>query len=87
MKWSIKQVEELTSEKENATREFNAEELKQIILQVEERIALYEKIFCNKYQIAEEKGWKPGMQIEIAHIATKIAELRRLLRKLYDYKS
>lgn len=66
--------------------EFSSEELKQITLGVEQRIALYEKLYCNKIQTAEEKGWKPVIHSELEHISAKIAELTRLRKKLYDYK-
>lgn len=66
--------------------EFNAEELKQLILGVEQRIALWEKAYCNKIQIADEKGWSQVLENEIAHISAKIAELTRLRMKLYNYK-
>lgn len=66
--------------------EFNMEELKQIILGLDQRIVLYEKLYCNKIKIAEEKGWKPVTHSEISHISAKIAELTKLRNKLYDYK-
>lgn len=66
--------------------EFNAEELKQLIIGVEHRIDLWEKEFCNKRQIADERGWSLARQREIANIAAKIAELTRLRGRLYEYK-
>ena len=66
--------------------EFNSEELKQIILGLESNIVLYEKLYCNKIQIADEKGWSQVLENEIAHISAKIAELTRLRMKLYNYK-
>lgn len=66
--------------------EFNSEELKQIILGLESRIVLYEKLYCNKIQIAEEKGWNPALESSIEHISAKIAELTRLRGRLYEYK-
>ena len=65
--------------------EFTSEELKQIILGVEQRIVYYE-IYCSKIQIADEKGWSPVLEREIAHISAKIAELTRLRGRLYEYK-
>lgn len=66
--------------------EFTSEELKQIILGVEQRIVYYEKLYCSKIQIADEKGWSPVLEREIAHISAKIAELTRLRGRLYEYK-
>lgn len=66
--------------------EFNAEELKQLILGIEQRIGPWEKAYCNKIQIADEQGWSIARQREIAHIAGKIAELKRLRGRLYEYK-
>ena len=66
--------------------EFNLEELEQIILGVEQRIVYYEKLYCNKIQIADEKGWSPVLESGIAHNSAKIAELTRLRTKLYNYK-
>lgn len=66
--------------------EFNSEELKQIILGVEQRIVYYEKLYCNKIQIADEKGWNNVICSELEHISAKIAELTRLRGRLYEYK-
>ena len=53
--------------------EFNSEELKQIILGVEQRIVYYEKLYCNKILIADEKGLNNVICSEIEHISAKIA--------------
>lgn len=66
--------------------EFNSEELKQLILGLEQRIGLLEKAYCNKIQIADEKGWNPAVESSIKHISDKIAELTRLRGRLYEYK-
>lgn len=66
--------------------EFNSEELKQIILGVESRIVLYEKLYCNKIQIADGKGWSPVLESEISYISSKIMDLTILRMKLYNYK-
>ena len=66
--------------------EFTSEELKQLILGVGQRIVYYEKLYCNKIQIADEKGWSPVLESECAHISAKIAELIRLRGRLYEYK-
>lgn len=65
---------------------FNSEELKHVILGVESRIVLYEKLYFQKVQIAEEKGWSTALKSEIAYISGKIADLTRLKMKLYNYK-
>lgn len=66
--------------------EFNAEELKQLIIGIEQRIGLWEKAYCNKIQISDVKGWSPVLESEIANISAKIAELTRLRGRLYEYK-
>lgn len=66
--------------------EFNAEELKQLILGIEQRIGLWEKAYCNKLQIADKKGWSPVLNSECTRISDKIAELTRLRGRLYEYK-
>lgn len=66
--------------------EFNAEELKQLIIGLEQRIGLWEKAYCNKIQIADDKGWSSVLESECEHISAKIAELTRLRGRLYEYK-
>ena len=44
------------------------------------------KLYCNKIQIADEKGWCQVLESEISHISAKIAELTRLRGGLYEYK-
>lgn len=66
--------------------DFTLEELKQIILGIEQRIGLWEKAYCNKIQIADKKGWSPVLHSECARISAKIAELTRLRGRLYEYK-
>lgn len=66
--------------------EFNSEELKQLIIGLEQRIGLWEKAYCNKIQIADEKGWSTVLESEIEHISAKIAELTRLRGRLFEYK-
>ena len=66
--------------------EFTPEELKQLLIGVGSRIVFYEKLYCRKIQIADEKGWNPAVESSIKHISDKIAELTRLRGRLYEYK-
>lgn len=66
--------------------EFTSKELNQLILGIEGRIVWWDKIYCNKIQTADEKGWSPVLMSETEHVLAKIDELNTLCRKLYDYK-
>lgn len=58
--------------------EFTGEELKELIHGINHRIIWYEKVYDNKLQLAEEKGWSKEISDSLSYISVKISDLTRL---------
>lgn len=58
--------------------EFTGEELKELIQGLNQRVMWYEKLYANRLQLAEEKGWSKEISYSLSYISAKISDLTRL---------
>ena len=62
--------------------EFTGEELEELIQGLIHRVVFYEKLYANRLQIAEEKGWSKDISYSLSYISVKISNLTRLRGEL-----